>query len=95
MADIGAGEGYFTLKLAAAVGPSGKVYAVEVAEEEIASLRQSVKESSHANIEIIHGEYRDPLLPDDTIDLIFLCNTYHHIIISRTEPCIFHDYAPI
>jgi len=79
VSDIGAGGGYFTFILADAVGPNGKVYAVDVDEEITVELEDTVSESGHENIVVVLGEFEGPLLPDGTIDLVFLCNTYHHI----------------
>ncbi|MDA2933320.1 class I SAM-dependent methyltransferase [Acidobacteria bacterium AH-259-D05] len=79
VADIGAGEGYFTFMLADAVGPNGMVYAVEVEEAKVSELREKVEENGYSNIVVVSGEYEDPLLPDHEIDLALLCNTYHHI----------------
>ena len=79
VADIGAGDGYFTFLLADAVGPEGKVYAVEVTDSKVRKLASRAKNGSYENVEVILGELADPLLPDQTIDLAFLCNTYHHI----------------
>lgn len=79
VADIGAGGGYFTFKLAAAVGSQGKVYAVDVDPDMTAYLESQVRKKGSTNIGVIKGELDDPLLPDSTADLIFICNTYHHI----------------
>ena len=79
VADIGAGDGYFTFLLADTVGPEGKVYAVEVTDSKVRKLARRAKNGSYENVEVILGELADPLLPDQTIDLAFLCNTYHHI----------------
>ena len=79
VADIGAGGGYFTFLLAQAVGPTGRVYAVDVEMDITAELEYLVNENSSFNVVVILGEFEDPLLPDGTIDLVFLCNTYHHI----------------
>ncbi len=79
VADIGAGGGYFTFILTDAVGSSGKVYAVDVEQEITEQLADRVAEENHFNVVVILGEFEDPLLPDETIDLVFLCNTYHHI----------------
>lgn len=79
VADIGAGGGYFTFILSDAVGPSGRVYAVDVEEEITIELGDKVSESDYSNVEVILGQFNDPLLPDGTIDLVFLSNTYHHI----------------
>ena len=79
VADIGAGGGYFTFILADAVGPSGRVYAVDVEEEITIDLEAQASENNYPNVEVILGEFEDPLLPDGTVDLVFLCNAYHHI----------------
>lgn len=79
VADIGAGGGYFVFPLADAVGETGKVYAVEVEEGKVARLREKVAGRGVSNVEVVLGEYDDPLLPDRGIDLVFLCDTYHHI----------------
>jgi ubiquinone/menaquinone biosynthesis C-methylase UbiE len=79
VADIGAGDGYFTFALADAVGPSGRVYAVDVDEKTVRTLEKKVEERGYSNIVVVLGEYDDPLLPDGQIDIVFLCNTYHHI----------------
>ncbi len=79
VADIGAGGGYFTFLLTDAVGPTGKVYAVDVEQEIIEQLADRVAEENRFNVVVILGQFEDPLLPNETIDLVFLCNTYHHI----------------
>jgi len=79
VADIGAGEGYFTVPLARAVGPSGRVFAVDVDDAKLDALRASVAASGQRNVTVVRGEYADPLLPDGAIDLVFSCNTFHHI----------------
>ena len=79
VADIGAGDGYFVPWLSEAVGPDGRVYAVEVEDELVEELRALVAEEKLENVEVVRGEYHDPLLPDGEIDLAFTCLTYHHI----------------
>ncbi len=79
VADIGSGDGYFTFQLAKAVGANGKVYAVEVNEELVGELTQKARDDGYDNVEVVLGKYDDPLLPDGEIDLVFLCNSYHHI----------------
>jgi len=75
VADIGAGGGYFTFRLARAVGPAGTVYAVDVEPGVIDSLKESVQAKGVKNVQVVFGEYQDPLLPDGKIDLAFVCNT--------------------
>ncbi len=79
LADIGAGDGYFTFALADAVGPTGKVYAVDVSEKALKTLEQKVEEKGYTNVVVVLAKVDDPLLPDGQIDMAFLCNTYHHI----------------
>lgn len=78
VADLGAGEGYFVEHLSAAVGPQGRVYAVEVEAEAAASLSERFPENS-TNVETVLGDFEDPRLPDGTIDLVLIVNTFHHI----------------
>jgi arsenite methyltransferase len=84
IADIGSGGGYFTFHLARAVGPEGKVFAADIDAEMNDYVRRRAAELGLGNIETILAEFDDPLLPEDGVDLIFLCNTYHHLS-DRTE----------
>ncbi|MDX1385754.1 MAG: methyltransferase domain-containing protein, partial [Thermoanaerobaculia bacterium] len=79
VADVGSGSGYFTLRLAAAVGPEGRVYAADVDEEMNDYLRERLREEGVVNVEVIDAQYGDPLLPDGSIDLVFSSNTFHHM----------------
>ncbi len=79
VADIGAGDGYFLPWLSEAVGPTGRVYAVEVDAEKIEALHATVQREGLENVEVVLGEFHDPLLPDAEIDLVLTCLTYHHI----------------
>ncbi len=79
VADLGAGSGYFTFRLAEAVGPEGRVYAVDVDPEALASLRERAREGGHANVVAVDAEAGDARLPDGAIDLVFMCNAYHHL----------------
>ncbi len=79
VADIGAGGGYFTFRLADAVGPEGKVYAVDVDQGMIDYLAERAAKEGRGNVETILAAPDDPRLPEDGVDLIFTCNTYHHL----------------
>ncbi len=72
VADIGAGTGYFSRRLAQAVAPDGKVYAVDVAADILAY------ENLH-NIVTVVSRPEDPMLPANSVDLAFFCDTTHHI----------------
>lgn len=79
VADLGAGGGYFTFRIADAVGPGGRVYAVDVDDDMIEYLRDRVAAEGRANVEVVRAEPDDPRLPDGRIDLVFTCDTYHHL----------------
>ena len=78
VADLGAGTGYFTFRLAEAVGDAGKVYAVDIDEEMNASVdKQAVKKQAE-NVQTILAVEHDPLILEQ-VDLIFSVNAYHHL----------------
>jgi ubiquinone/menaquinone biosynthesis C-methylase UbiE len=77
VADIGAGTGYMTLRMARRVGPSGKVYAEDVQPEMLRRLRQNAAEGKLNNIQTVLGGEADPKLPPASLDLILLVDVYH------------------
>ena len=79
VADLGAGAGYFTFRLAKAVGPTGHVYAVDVDKGLIEYISERARDDGFANVSVILAKYDDPSLPVDSVDLIFTSNTYHHL----------------
>jgi ubiquinone/menaquinone biosynthesis C-methylase UbiE len=79
VADLGAGGGYFTFRLAEAVGAEGRVYAIDVDKGMIDHLREQADSEGRGNVTVVLAEYDDPLLPEGGVDLIFTSNTYHHI----------------
>lgn len=79
VAEIGAGSGYWIEALSEAVGPTGRVYAVEVESELVDGLRARVEKADLRNVEVILGDYDDPRLPEGRIDLAMTCLTYHHL----------------
>lgn len=78
VADIGAGTGYFTFKIAEKV-PKGKVYAVEIQDDLIRYLNNQKNELGAANVEVIKGDAKSPHLPDSSIDLAILIDVYHEL----------------
>jgi ubiquinone/menaquinone biosynthesis C-methylase UbiE len=77
--DLGSGEGYFLPYLAEAVGPDGRVSAVEVDPEVVDALKIRVDEAGWENVRVLLGDFDDPGLADAGVDLVFVVNTYHHI----------------
>jgi arsenite methyltransferase len=78
VADLGAGGGYFTWYLAAAVGPQGKVYAVDIDETALRMIEKEIRARGITNVVPIRGEPGDAKLPEP-VDLVFTGDTYHHM----------------
>ena len=76
--EIGSGPGYFTLRLAQAVGPSGHVYAVDAEPGVLEALRARLIRARIHNVTPVLALGRDPLLPPGTCDLALIVNAYHH-----------------
>src|SRR5262249_37858123 len=77
VADIGAGTGYHSLRIAKLVAPGGKVYAVDIQKEMLAIIKAKMKKQEIDNIEPILGTINDPKLPAAAIDVIFMVDVYH------------------
>ncbi|MCS7024067.1 MAG: class I SAM-dependent methyltransferase [Bryobacteraceae bacterium] len=77
IADVGAGTGYFTRRLAKRTGPTGKVYAVDIQPRMIEALKKSVARENLTNVEAIVSKEDDPMLPRGEIDLILMVDVYH------------------
>jgi ubiquinone/menaquinone biosynthesis C-methylase UbiE len=77
VADIGAGSGYHTFRMAEKVGPKGKVLAVDIQKEMLDIIRQRMKKENRTNIEPVLGTETDPKLPANGVDLILLVDVYH------------------
>ena len=78
VADLGAGGGYFTFRLARAVGPAGLVYAVDVDASMVDFLTEEAAEQKLDNVRPVLAGSDDPRLPE-RVDLVFTSNTYHHL----------------
>lgn len=77
VADVGAGTGYMSLKLAQRIGPSGKVYAEDVQPQMLEKVRENAAKARASNIVTVLGSYTDPMLPKEGMDLILLVDVYH------------------
>ena len=78
VADLGAGGGYFTFRLADATGPGGRVYAVDVDDDMVDLIAEEARERGVAQVHTVLAEPGDPGLPEP-VQLVFTCNTYHHL----------------
>ena len=79
VADLGCHEGYLSIRLARAVGKSGKVYAVDVREDRLETLENNARDRDISNIQTILGDYDDPKLPQGKLDVVIVMDTYHEI----------------
>jgi protein-L-isoaspartate O-methyltransferase len=77
VADIGAGSGYYTFRLAEKVGAKGKVLAVDIQPEMLAIIRKRMKDRNVSNVEPVRGTVSDPKLPENSVDLILMVDVYH------------------
>lgn len=91
VADIGAGTGFYTRLFASAVGAQGKVYAVDIAENFIDEIVSQAEEAGMNNVTGIVNSQKETGLKAGSIDLAFVCDTYHHFEYPRTMlRSIFH-----
>lgn len=77
--DIGAGSGWFTVRAARRVGPTGVVYAVDINPEAIHYIDGRVRKESLSNVRTILSRADDPLLPSASVDAVLLLKTYHEV----------------
>ena len=78
VADVGAGTGLFTRTFAVAVGPKGKVYAVDIAKNFVDHVLRVVKKDGRKNVTGVVCTQQSTKLPPNSVDLVFICDTYHH-----------------
>jgi ubiquinone/menaquinone biosynthesis C-methylase UbiE len=85
VADIGAGSGYYTSRIARRIGPSGRVYATDIQQGMIQLLDRRVTAEGLTNVTTILGGMNDPKLPPESIDLALMVDVYHEL----QEPQLF------
>jgi predicted methyltransferase len=79
VADIGAGSGYYAVRLSPVVGPNGRVIAQDVMPEYLRGLRNRVSDLGLQNVTVVLGEPHDPRLPAGSLDVAILVHMYHEI----------------
>ena len=85
VADIGAGEGYYTVRLAERVGMDGRVLAQDIDQDALRRLGSRVEDERLDNVSIKLGDIDDPRLPENSFDRVFMVHMYHEV----TEPYAF------
>ena len=88
VADIGAGEGYYTIRLSPLVGPEGRVLAQDIVPATRDELAQRVTRERLDNVAVKLGEPNDPKLPEVSFDRVFLIHMYHEI--QRPSEFLWH-----
>ncbi len=78
IADVGAGTGLFSVPFAQAVGPEGRVYAADIAAEFVEGIERRARAQGLGNVVGIVNDQHSTLLPPNSVDLVFLADTYHH-----------------
>ncbi len=79
VADLGAGGGWFTIRLARRVGPSGLVYAEDIQPQMIESIQRRVEREGLKNVRTVHGTATDPRLPLGRLDAVLIVDTYNEL----------------
>jgi ubiquinone/menaquinone biosynthesis C-methylase UbiE len=79
VADIGAGTGYFTRRFAAAVGPSGKAMGLDIESTMVTYMNDDAQKRGLTNLSARQVPPNDPQLAPQSVDVIFICDTYHHM----------------
>jgi SAM-dependent methyltransferase len=84
LADIGAGTGYFTWRLARAAGPKGRVLAVDIQQAMLDLAAQAVQQHGLLNVDYVLATPRDPKLPQGSLDMVFIAYSYHEFADPET-----------
>lgn len=79
VADVGAGSGYMTIKLAKKVGPQGKVYANDIQQGMLDLLNKRLVKGKITNVSAVLGTQDDPRLPPEALDLVLMVDVYHEL----------------
>ncbi len=79
VADLGAGSGWFTIRLAGRVGPNGLVYAEDIQSQMIDSIDRRVKRLGLTNVRTVLGRPNDPRLPPASVDAVLIVDSYHEM----------------
>lgn len=79
VADIGAGSGYMTVRLADRVGPDGRVYATDLQPQMLEMLRRRLERARIGNVTLVQGTADDPKLPAASVDVILMVDVYHEL----------------
>ena len=88
VADIGCHQGYMSIRVADFIGETGKVYSVDVREDRLNKLNDIASERDIKNIQTILGDYDDPKLEENSIDVVLIIDAYHEM--NDYQQILFH-----
>jgi ubiquinone/menaquinone biosynthesis C-methylase UbiE len=88
VADVGAGRGYFTFRLAAAVGENGKVYATDIDAKALQAVKDQAAKQNARNVETIVSEPTDTKLAPASVDTAILCDVLHHVDAAQRDALV-------
>ena len=88
VADIGCHQGYMSIRVADFIGETGKVYSVDVREDRLNKLNDIASERGIKNIQTILGDYDDPKLEENSIDVVLIIDAYHEM--NDYQQILFH-----
>ena len=88
VADIGCGEGYFTLRLARAVGPQGLVFAVDINARALAVLKKQADQQLLTNVTVVVSESTDTRLPVESVDVLLISDVLHEVPEMQRLPLV-------
>ncbi len=91
VADVGAGTGLFTAAMSKAVGDGGKVYAVDISEAFVKHLKARAADEKLANVEAVLCDEDSVKLPAASVDVVFVCDTYHHFEFPKSTLASIHE----
>jgi precorrin-6B methylase 2 len=80
VADVGAGDGFLTARLARTVGPAGQVFAVDADDRALERLRARIEQEALTNVTVVKGDAHDPHLDAATLDAVVIINSYHEMV---------------
>jgi ubiquinone/menaquinone biosynthesis C-methylase UbiE len=92
-ADVGCGDGFYTIPLARFLGPSGKVFAEDISDAELIKLKEHLTKEGLKNVEVIKGAEDDPKLPSNQLDAALIVNAYHEM--TAHEAMLRHTLAAL
>ncbi|MFT7670195.1 MAG: putative methyltransferase [Planctomycetota bacterium] len=91
IADIGAGSGFMTHLFSKMVGPEGHVYAVDINQTMLDSISEGALEKGLLNVETVLCTEKSAELPPESVDIVFICDTYHHFEFPRNTMSTIHS----